>query len=64
MDKRTRPQVKDLKAYLTGPHALAAAGLPKKTQREPGYPVGGGTGARLRAAHQPPRFTPTAIHNR
>lgn len=36
LDKPTRLPAKELKAYLTRAHAIVAAGLPKKTQRELG----------------------------
>lgn len=36
LDKPTRLSAKELRAYLTRAHALVAAKLPKKTQRELG----------------------------
>ena len=36
LDKPTRLPAKELRAYLTRAHALVAAKLPKKTQREMG----------------------------
>lgn len=36
LDKPTRLSAKELRAYLTRAHAIVAAGLPKKTQRELG----------------------------